>query len=64
MLEELLGNASWPLAVIVAAIVLGITLFSINESNHKDDVRIACVQAHGVLGEHNGWPTCTYPTPK
>ena len=59
MIEELLGNATWPLAVIVVILIVGITVFNVNESNRKDDVRVACVQAHGTLGEHNGWPTCT-----
>lgn len=64
MLEDLLGRASWPLAIMFAALVAGITVYNVNESNHKDDVRIACVQQHGVLGEQNGWPTCTFPEQK
>lgn len=64
MLEDLLGRASWPLAVMFAALVAGITVYNVNESNHKDDVRKACIAQHGVLGEHNGWPTCTYTEPK
>lgn len=64
MLEDLLGRASWPLALMFAALVAGITVYNVNESNHKDDVRKACIAQHGTLGEHNGWPTCTYPEPK
>lgn len=59
MIEELLGDATWPVALVLVALIAGITTYSINESNHKDDVRIACVQKGGTLGEHNGWPTCT-----
>lgn len=61
MLEDFIGWLSWPVAIIVAVAIVCITLYEINDSNHKDDVRKACISQHGVLGEHNGWPTCTYP---
>lgn len=64
MLEDLIGHAGWPLAIMFAALVAGLTVYNVNESNHKDDLRIACVQQHGTLGEHNGFPTCTYPEAK
>lgn len=61
MIEELLGNATWPLAFIMVALILGITAYNIDEQNHKNDVRVACVKSGGTLGEHNGWPTCSRP---
>lgn len=62
MLEDILGRASWPLALIIIVLVAGIATYSINESNHKTKVRIACIQEHGIVHERiNEWPTCTYP---
>jgi len=59
MFEAWIGWIGWPVALVVSVLIVCITVYEINDANHKDDVRKACIVTHGTLGEHNGWPTCT-----
>lgn len=58
MIEDLLGEASWPLALIIVAAIAAIAIFGLHSNDNDTRFRVACVQAGGTVGEHHGDPTC------
>lgn len=59
MIEDLLGDATWPLAAVVIAALLALTVVSVHNDNSDTKFKVACVQAGGTVGFHDGDPTCS-----
>lgn len=58
---DILGDVSWPIAVVVAAVALSIAGYNINQTNKESEVRKACISQHGTVTEHaTGFPTCSF----
>lgn len=51
----------WPVATVLVALIVVVGLNSINSTNRAAEVKKACVQHGGSIGQSSGWSTCKMP---
>lgn len=51
----------WPVATVLAVLIVVVGVASINSTNRAAEVKKACVQHGGSIGQSSGWSTCKMP---
>ena len=51
----------WPVATVLAVLIVVVGVASINSANRSAEVKKACVQHSGSIGQSGGLATCKMP---